>query len=419
MLERWTLDRNGEDPQYRLPSVTARSGSTCYLPWMADSIAGINPEMLKWARRLAGLSVADIAQKLKKDPAVIQQWESGESSPTYVQLEQLAGGILKRPIAVFFFPEPPEEPDPEQSFRTLPDFELAELSAQTRFRIRDARALIDSLYRLNDGRNPSRRRIFDDLRLTTDMPVSEAASKVRDYLLLGGEKPRLRPPETALAGWRTLVEEAGIFVFKNSFSQREVSGFCLYDDEFPVIYLNNSTSKTRQLFSLLHELVHLLLGSSTITKSDDSYISSLSEEERRIEVYCNLFAAEFLVPVAEFRRRSAQLSPTDSNVSLLANQFGVSREVILRRYLDDGLLNSNEYRVRTMAWNREYEEGRSGGSEGNYYNTKAAYLGDAFLDLAFRRYHQGSIDLSELADHLNMKAKNVPNLEYRYLNRSA
>ena len=99
------------------------------------SLTGLNPHVLSWARKRAGLTVEDVAQTLSKEPAVIRAWEEGELFPTYVQLETLAYKIYKRPIAIFFFPEPPNEPQIEHSFRTLPDFEFQKLSADTRYRI--------------------------------------------------------------------------------------------------------------------------------------------------------------------------------------------------------------------------------------------------------------------------------------------
>jgi len=80
--------------------------------------------------------------------------------------------------------------------------------------------------------------------------------------------------------WRQAVEEAGVFVFKNSFKQKDISGFCLRDEDLPIIYLNNSTSKTRQIFSLLHELAHLLLNMNGLSKFDSDYIDRLPSKEK-------------------------------------------------------------------------------------------------------------------------------------------
>lgn len=66
----------------------------------------VNPEVLRWARESAGLSVDDVVNKLKRKRItieVIDAWESGLDSPNYAQLERLAYEVYKRPLALFFF----------------------------------------------------------------------------------------------------------------------------------------------------------------------------------------------------------------------------------------------------------------------------------------------------------------------------
>ena len=75
---------------------------------MAENITGMNPAIIKWARERSGYSRAEAAAVVKKDVAILTDWESGGSAPTYVQLEKLADKY-KRPVAIFFFPDPPEE----------------------------------------------------------------------------------------------------------------------------------------------------------------------------------------------------------------------------------------------------------------------------------------------------------------------
>ena len=97
--------------------------------------------------------------------------------------------------------------------------------------------------------------------------------------------------------------------------------------------------------------------------------------------------------------------------------YKVSRPVILLKLVNRGIFTSEDYRQKTAQWTEEYEsrlEGRVGGESsggGNYYNTYAVYLGYRFMELAFSRYHQGQCSIEELADHLNIKVKNLPRLE--------
>jgi len=230
---------------------------------------------------MSGYSLAQVADALKKDPAIIIAWESGEDSPTYVQLEKLAYQLYKRPIALFFFPEPPEETEPSKVFRTLPDIERQALSSDTRYAIRQAKAMQFVLYELIGGKNDSDTILFKDLRISERATISTACDKVRSYLgITLKDQFRWKDSNEALKKWREAIQDTGIFVFKRSLKQKEISGFSLIDTEFPVIYLNNSTPNTRQIFSLFHELAHILQGENGISKVDDAYIDRLSGRNR-------------------------------------------------------------------------------------------------------------------------------------------
>ena len=129
----------------------------------------VNPDMLKWARETAGLGVDDVVTKMKRKRVTAEtvlSWENGEDSPSYAQLERIAYEIYKRPLALFFFPEPPQEETPKQSFRTLPDYAIERLPARLRFLIRKARVMQLNLAELYDNANPAPQRIVRDLTLT-------------------------------------------------------------------------------------------------------------------------------------------------------------------------------------------------------------------------------------------------------------
>ncbi|HEY44939.1 MAG TPA: ImmA/IrrE family metallo-endopeptidase [Anaerolineae bacterium] len=388
---------------------------------MANYVSGVNPEILRWAREKAGYSQEEVARSLKKDIEDINKWETGQSLPTYNQLEKLAYSLYKRPIAVFFFPEPPEEPDPRQSFRTLPDFEIDSLLPDTRHALREARAMQLNLYELLDGINPSERIIFRDLQFAVGRDASSEAKIARDYLGIAlGDQFSWRSTSIALDAWRDAVQNVGVFVFKRAFKQKDVSGFCLVDDEFPVIYLNNSTARTRQIFSLFHELAHVLLRTNGVTKIDDRYIASLYGEPRAIELFCNRFAAEFLVPSDDFDLRIQLNQPIDQLVDELSGAYNVSREVILRKLLERGIIDQPYYEAKVTEWLEDYyarKSKRPGG--GNYYATQATYLGGRFLSLAFAKYYEGGCSLQQLADYLNVKAKSVEGLEQYSLTRAS
>jgi len=72
-------------------------------------------------------------------------------------------------------------------------------------------------------------------------------------------------------------------------------------------------------------------------------------------------------------------------LNTIAERYHVSREVILRKLHDKGLVANKYYEVKSREWAKEYEENRKEKRGGNYYHTQFAYLGENFLKLAFSK----------------------------------
>ena len=377
---------------------------------MAREEIPVNPDLIAWARKRAGLTLEEASKKFNR----IAAWEAGDASPTYPQLERLADE-LKLPVAVFFFPEPPSFPPIRESFRTLPDAEFDQIPRQVGFLLRKGKALQLNLAELSQDRNPSPRLITRDLSFRDDVGVDAMAAQVRDYLGVTLRDQYAWPDdETALKAWRKTLTDAGVFVFKDAFHVEGYSGFSLYDDVFPIIYVNNSSSKTRQIFTLFHELAHLLFHTSGIDTLEDRYITALPDLPKRIEILCNRFAARFLVPETAFAETFAGHEPSVHTAELLAARFHVSREVIYRKFLDRGLIEQADY-IRAV---REWAEQRHPGGGGDFYWNKISYLGRDYIALAFNQYHQHRIDDVQLAEYLDTKPKNLSALE-EYFSKSS
>lgn len=383
----------------------------------AEPVAGIQPTVMRWARQTIGLTVPEVARALKQPIAVVEAWELGASAPSYVQLEKLAYQLYKRPMAVFFLPAPPEEVTPDREFRTLPEADLKSLWTDTYVHIRRAHAYQVALRELFDGGNPSERCIWRSLSLSLSRSVVEQAAEIRAFLgITLVAQVAWKDDEIALKSWRKSVEDVGVFVFKAAFKQKDISGFCLIDKVFPLAYLNNSTTKTRQIFSLLHELVHILLSVNGLSKFDQQYIDKLPSEEKRIERFCNAVAAEVLIPGADFLEQAKRLPSdiemtTEEGFSALAARYGVSREAVLRRLLDQGRVSQSFYEAKAKLWSGQK---RSGGG-GSWYASQNAYLSARFAREVVSRHYNNQISVDKAADFLGVNAKNFDGLEQRIL----
>lgn len=368
----------------------------------------ITPTVVQWARERAGYSIEDASRVFKK----IAAWEAGDALPTYAQLESMAERF-KCPVAVFFFPKPPAVPSVEQSFRTLSAEDFAAIPRTVRTFLRRGQAMQINLAELNDGKNQAPRLMTRDLQFTTNTSLDKIAAEVRNYLGVSvEEQASWKSVEEALEAWREVFTQVGVFVFKDAFHAPNYFGFCLYDDEFPIVYVNNSSTKTRQIFTLFHELGHLLFHTSGIDIIDDQFIQRLGGDEQKIEIICNGLAARILVPDDILDAMLKGKAPDRDTANYLAGYFCVSREVIYRKFLDRGLIDDREYGEAAALWASQAKPKQAG--SGNYYNSHFSYLGSRYIDLAFTRYYQRRFDENQLAEYLNIKPKNLPTFEAKF-----
>lgn len=387
----------------------------------AVPLPGVQPALLKWGRETAHLSLEEVADRFKKPARLIADWESGADAPSYAQLEKLAYELYKRPLAIFFLPSPPSEPKPEADFRALPDADLRRLRRETVFLIRQAWAYQASLVELFGGRSPIAEPLWRRVGLDASKPVAPQAAAVRAALGVpepGAGEWGAADGDLALKRWRKAVENGGIFVFKDTFKQSEISGFCLEHPELPLVMINNSTTKTRQIFSLLHELAHVLMSRRAISTFDDAPLRQLPPAEQRIERFCNRIAAEILVPARDFAAQTAGLphnveTLAQDRFAALALRYSVSREVILRQFRDAGRVSQTFYEQRKREWDGQRDQRANAG--GSFYNTKGAYLSERLLGEVFARYGRRQISIDEAADFIGVKAKQVDELESRFL----
>ena len=385
---------------------------------MADRATGINPEMLRWARERAGYAtVESVAARLKRPVEQIEAWETGSEFPTWRQFERMARNVYRRPAALFFLSSPPVEKSLFEEFERLPKAAIEDLEPDTWFAVRHAKARRMDLEELASFDNSQERQILKDLGVHIDhTDAVSLAVQIREYLKIDLDSQLSWPTEqVALENWRSAVQDAGVWVFKRRFRQNDIAGFCLYDQNHPLIYLNNRQSVGRQLLTLFNLLAHLIFRTSHLERRDvDGYVEALEGQDRDIEVTSNQVATDFLIPTEHFLEY-VQLKPAaDSYEQVLisvARKYRVGKEIALRKYLDQGVVDACKYHEKLSEWHEveRQESVRSGG--GNFYAIQRANLGAKFTSLVFRGYYQGAIEVDQLVEYLEIRPPTVVNLE--------
>jgi len=311
---------------------------------------------------------------------------------------------------VFFFPVVPHEETPKTEFRTLPDTIVDGLPPKMVELYRKAKLFQVYLEELYEGAKPVEVSLLDRFELNEKSQFASIARASRKAFGVSiEEQSKWRSAETALKRWREALEASGIFVFKDAFRNHDYSGFSLYSEKYPIIFINNSMPDSRQSFTLFHELGHLLYHSGGIDFRSREAVRSFRGYYLNVEVSCNRFANEFLVPQEVFDSFEPRIS--EAHFQKLADFFSVSREVILRNYLDRGVVDADYYEQMAAKWT-EQAKAKKESSGGSYYYNQKAYLGERYISLVYGKYYQSKITVDNVAEYLNIKVRNLPTFEH-------
>ena len=94
------------------------------------------------------------------------------------------------------------------------------------------------------------------------------------------------------------------------------------------------------MFTLAHEFGHLLLGATGISNSG---LTKSQSGKNKSEVWCNKFAAEFLVPLEELKNKLTVKETIENSLNSLSKYYRVSKLVILYRLFELQQITQSDY----------------------------------------------------------------------------
>jgi Zn-dependent peptidase ImmA (M78 family)/transcriptional regulator with XRE-family HTH domain len=379
----------------------------------------VKPELLTWARKSSRLDVALASKKIGISQERLQGWENGDHRPTIPQLRKMAE-VYKRPVAVFYLSEPPAGFDAMHvhDFRRLPDGDEMGISPKLAFEIRRAeQRRVVALELTADMDRPG---VPENVIALEDDP-DQAARVVRELLgITVTQQFNWAGKYEAFKAWKDVIENLGVLVFQtDDVPLKEMRGTSINQVPYPVIILNGHDWPSGKIFSLIHELTHLLL--------KQSGICNLREEgpAKRTEVFCNHIAGAVLVPTDSLVKESTvqthdlRLDWTDEEINALANKFSVSNEVILRRLVLVGYAPEAFYVKKREEYIKSYEEQRERekqrlketGGHPPFFRMVIRNNGTRYTRIIIDAYHDDNITISDVSDFLEIKLKHLPAIE--------
>ena len=380
---------------------------------MAETLSGVNGEIIRWAREFYNMSQIEAAQAIGVDISRYVNWENGSEHPTYAKLKKISD-VFRKPSAVFFFPEPPQLPSIKGDLRTLPDEIVNSFSKNVIIQFEKAKVYqlsLEELYGSKESIIAQRSSFPKDIDQLCDF------FRMQLVFPISAQKAR-KSTKVVFEIFREKFYDLGIYVFKDAFKDNRISGICLNDDHYPVIVINNSMSFARQIFTLFHELYHLISDTSGAEIIRDDYYVALNDQQTEIERACDTFANAFLVPIDDFRQELKKKPINEDRIEELATLYSVSKEAIMYKLYKMGKMTPAEYNdLKEFFYgdairNGDKKKGQSGG--GNHYYTQLTYLGQRYAGDVFKQYFSGKIDSVRASEMLQSKVDHLPNLETVY-----
>jgi Zn-dependent peptidase ImmA (M78 family) len=374
----------------------------------------VNPHIIQWAIDWNGLTTDDLVKAFPK----INQWLAGSREPTFKQLEKLATKTHTL-VPYFFMQAVPDVRLQIADFRKtnsgeidVPSPELFDTIDELLFKqawLRD--------YFMDEGTDRLEWvGVFAGRDTRPD--AREVASYLHVLLNLNEGWASENGIKSTDDAWRTLrqaIERQRVAVCisgyagtntRRTLKVSEFRGFALSDEYAPFIFVNGADAKTAQLFTLVHEMAHILFSQTGVSSPLDS--NQPFDGDSEAEKYCNQVAVEFLLPNTNFTEVWAGAKNRDTALKQSVQRFRVSAIVVLRRALDLQKITKQEFWDLYERHCKDKEPTKtSRAAGGDYYKSQGAKLGVVFMDAVYTALKTGYLQFTEAYKMTGFKSQNL------------
>lgn len=328
---------------------------------MGSSIRAIvNPALLEWARLESGYTVEPIAKRVNVKPDRLLAWERGEAQPTIRQARGLAA-LYRRPLGVFFLPQPPSSPPLAAAYRHLPGVVPGVESPEFRLAVRVLLQRREEALELSDELASP----FAEFTVASHQSEGPAAVGAKLRMALGvspEEQDKWSSDWEGWRRWREAVEGAGVLVLQfPKVDLNQTRGVSLLKSPLPVIGINSKeSSPAARAYTLLHELVHISLA---LGQEEGAALGEERDEPswEKVERFAEEAASAALIPEgslqARLRELGGDLEHWDiSRMRSLASRFRVTPLAMATRLWSAGILSWAGYAAWKAAWKQYVEQ---------------------------------------------------------------
>lgn len=372
----------------------------------------VTGSVLKWAVENSGLSVEELCTRLKIEPETLQAWISEKERPLLSKFHDLAAK-LHRPPAMLLLPEAPTSESRKLEFRHPISKTRGPLQEAELVRIREVERIQETISwtrRELKGQKP------ELPALTSKSDPESAAETMRQRLgISAATQINFDSDGKALKGWRRAFEDLGLLVFQFPLGERGIRGFSLWDEFAPAVVFSSAWPENVRLFSMMHELGHLLTRTDSACQDiGRAEIKTRAEDDH--ERWCDRFAAAVLLPwplLQETMR--AQLGPGVQSIQQysaargLARKLNVSVTATVLRLIEKGAADWSLY--ESIPRNIEQKKPGGGGMGRNRLEIRRDEYGQAVARGFYRAMKEDLITRDDAMGYLKVSDSELRSVE--------
>lgn len=346
-------------------------------------------------REQAGIQSQQLAEKLALDPSAMSNIERGRRAVKTEELAAIAEALGVSPLAIL---------SDDSLLARLPIAPRAEAPVKADgAAIARLTALAELHQLLSEEGIPAEPKLEGIPRVDTVRwlsSASELAEWATEHLALAAE-----PADRFSALAEGIEKQLGVDVLVEDHSHEGIFGASITDRSFPFILVNRDQQLTRALFTLAHELGHVLSGWGDILTLDTD-LSARNNNER----VANAFAASLLMPAG----RVDTLLKEHGGVSVpalaaMVSEFGVSFESLVYRLHNLGYINAHgRDQLRLRGWTgvlRDLDNDQKRRALLDSLGREPERRAPGLLTLrAWRGYQEGILSVRPLASLLGIDA---------------
>jgi Zn-dependent peptidase ImmA (M78 family) len=359
--------------------------------------------MLTWARDRAHVDLKVAAEKVEHAEVELISWEAGADAPLSV-LRALAA-LYNVPLSAFLLVKPKQEQSRSVDRRTQAGIAHPRTNA----------ALAEALNRAA-GLQSLAEELHDALDVEPFIVVAESddpeALAEQERVALGVTVEQQLEWETdrdALRNWRFAVERRGAYVLQMPLGETDVRAFSVRGDP-PVIVLDRSDWVRARMFSLAHELGHVVIGGSGICDPGATHAFG-------VEKWCNEFADALLAPRGSFTkdpdvaRIKAGEPATETVVKRIGNRYKVSPAVVWYRLMQTKAIGTATFNAGWADWSHWRPNPAAGGGGPTTAQAVVRDYGVMLPSLLLRATKAGVLTDADVSQYLRVRGDAITSIE--------